>query len=182
MGVSHCSADPHLRFMNKRLLDWITIIIGTYQMPLSRLIYVSENQLDRESGSVLKQVSAVLSASNRNNKRIGLTGALVFDDMYFLQILEGERRPVWETFERIKEDERHSRVLLVELRDTPERIFGNWWMGLATRNEDTQHVFEPFTRKGILRAEEMSAQQILDVAIQLAKAGLHREFAASAIR
>ena len=103
-------------------------------MPLSRLIYISENQLDRTNGSVLKELSAILSASNRNNRRAGLTGALVFDDMWFLQILEGERRNVWETFNRISEDERHSRVLLVEKRDVSERVFGNWWMGLAHPN------------------------------------------------
>jgi hypothetical protein len=85
-------------------------------MPLTRLTYYSENQLDPAQGSVVAQLAKILSASNRNNKPGNITGALVFDDLWFLQVLEGDREDVWHTFERIKDDERHSRVTLADVR------------------------------------------------------------------
>jgi hypothetical protein len=56
-------------------------------LPLSRLVYFSENQLDPKKGSALSQLSDILSASNRNNKLANITGALVFDDFWFIQVL-----------------------------------------------------------------------------------------------
>ena len=144
-------------------------------MSLTRLVYYSENQLVPADGSVLSQLSKILSASNRNNKPKNITGALVFDDLWFLQVLEGERDTVWSTFERIKEDERHSKVTLAEMRDVDDRIFGNWWMGLVTRNEATQEAFKPYMTDGRLQPGKMSARKILAMTIEVSKLNMTRE-------
>jgi hypothetical protein len=144
-------------------------------MPLSRLIYFSENHLDPKNGSVLGQLSGILSASNRNNKRVNITGALVFDDFWFIQVLEGEREVILRTFERLKDDERHLNIALVELTDIDARMFGNWWMGLATRNETTQAAFAPYLRHGKLHPEEMTGHQLLALVKDVAKLGLNRQ-------
>ena len=149
-------------------------------MSVTRLVYVSENQIDTGRGSVVKQLGEIMLASKRNNERLGLTGALVFDDMWFLQVLEGERRAVWRQFERINADERHSDVLLVEMREVDARLFGNWWMGLATRTPATEGLFAPFSRNGRLMADAMSARDILTLMVALTRHGLSRELAAPA--
>ena len=149
-------------------------------MPLTRLVYFSENMLDDAAGSIVGQLAKILSASNRNNKPLNITGALVFDDLWFLQVLEGDRKDVLVTFDRIREDERHGRVTLVEMRDIESRIFGNWWMGLATRNEKTSVAFAPFKRGGRLQPPLLSAAEILDLTIKVADLGLSREVARSA--
>ena len=43
-------------------------------MVLSRLIYVSEPQLDPAHGSAVSQLAAILAASQRNNRAADLTG------------------------------------------------------------------------------------------------------------
>ncbi len=144
-------------------------------MPLSRLIYISENQIDPARGSMIEQLGSILSASKRNNSAQGITGALVFDDGWFLQALEGERRAVWTTFERIAGDDRHSDTLLVEMVDVGERVFGNWWMGLAVRRAATAPLFQPHLRAGVFSPVEMSGRQILELMIGVAKLGLRRE-------
>ena len=149
-------------------------------MSLSRLIYISENQIDPAQGSVLSQLNSILSASNRNNQRSAITGALVFDDMWFVQVLEGPRKAIWSKFEHIKDDDRHASVVLVEMLEVEERVFGNWWMGLAKRSGDTEPLFAPFVRNGRFRPDEMSAGQILALARDLAAFGLSRELAAKA--
>ena len=120
-------------------------------------------------------MAQVLAASNRNNKPKDITGALVFDDLWFLQVLEGERDVVWSTFERIKEDERHAQVTLVEMREIEDRMFGNWWMGLVTRNEVTEAAFKPYLASGRLQPETMPARKMLALIVEVSKLGLARE-------
>ncbi len=117
-------------------------------MPLVRLIYYSENQLNPARGSVVRALRDILATANKNNKALGLTGALVFDDQWFLQILEGDREKVWRLFERICDDERHAAVTLAEMVEVNAHTFGNWWMGLATRSSQTEQAFAPYLING----------------------------------
>ena len=149
-------------------------------MALSRLLYYSENQIVRGDSSVLNQLGQILSTSNRNNGAVGITGSLIFDDLWFMQVLEGDRAAVWRKFERIWQDERHANVVLVEMREVEERLFGNWWMGLAMHNARTHTAFAPHLKKGRLRPPEMSAAALLQLMIDVAKLGLSREVKAKA--
>ena len=144
-------------------------------MFVTRLVYISENQIDPAQGSVVRQLAGILQASKRNNEQLGITGALVFDDLWFLQVLEGDRRAVWRQFERIGHDDRHANLTLVEMKEVERRVFGNWWMGLATRNAATEHLFKPFTANSRLLADEMSAAAILALSVALTEHGLSRD-------
>lgn len=144
-------------------------------MPLSRLVYFSENVLDPQRGPVLAQLKEIVAVSQKNNKTLEITGALVFDDLWFIQILEGDRVTIVRTFERLKEDERHANVVLVELCDIDERLFGNWWMGLATRNEITLPGFAPFLNNGRLQPQVMTAQQFITLVTAVAQLSQSRK-------
>ena len=149
-------------------------------MALARLIYVSEPQLDPAAGSTIAQLASILSLSRRNNEAANITGALVYDESWFLQVLEGERRAIWQTFARINEDERHAGCLLLEIVDANWRMFGIWWMGLATRDSITAPAFLPYMSAGVLRADAMSGRDVLALMGALAKLGLNREMHAAA--
>ena len=149
-------------------------------MALARLIYVSEPQLDPVNGSTIAQLASILSASRRNNEAANITGALVYDEHWFIQVLEGERPAIWQTFARIGEDERHAACLLVEMVDADRRLFGNWWMGLAARDTVTAPAFLPYMSKGVLRADAMSGRDVLALMSALAKLGLNRDMHAAA--
>ena len=149
-------------------------------MPLCRLVYISENNLDPLQGSVVRQLSSILAASNHNNRTSRISGALIFDDMWFLQALEGERQTVWRKYERIREDERHANVVLVEMVEIDRRLFGNWWMGLAKRTEETEHLFAPHLRNGRFQADAMAAKEIVALMEALSVFGLQRDIAPKA--
>lgn len=149
-------------------------------MALARLIYVSEPQFDAAAGSTITQLASILSASRRNNEAAGITGALAYDESWFIQVLEGERRAIWQTFARINEDERHAGCVLIEMADVERRMFGNWWMGLATRDAVTAPAFLPYMMNGVLRADAMSGRDVLALMTALAKLGLNRDMRAAA--
>ena len=143
-------------------------------MPLFRLTYFSENHLDT-SKRVTPQLSAILSKSNGNNRRENITGALMFDDLWFTQALEGERDAVWRTYARILEDERHRGVTVIDARAVETRLFGNWWMGLAQRNDATEQAFARSGFPGRLDPQTLSVDRILGLMSEIAQIGLERE-------
>lgn len=96
---------------------------GSQAAPLMQLIYAS-----RPFGFSGDMLDDILMAARRNNKRDGLTGALICRADLFLQMLEGPRDKVTATFGRILRDDRHLEVSLVWSGDAPARLFGEWDM------------------------------------------------------
>lgn len=148
-------------------------------MSLTRLLYFSENQMNAAGATRLADLRGILASSDRNNKAAGITGALVFDDQWFLQALEGERAQVWRTLRRIEDDERHANVVVIDARQVEARLFGNWWMGVATRTEQTAPIFAPYLRDGLLHPQDMTADAVLAMTTALCKLGLSRSLAAA---
>ena len=132
-------------------------------MHLVRLIYYSENRLDSAERSQLETLKDILDASKRNNARRGITGALVFDDFWFYQALEGERDAVWKAFTAIIDDPRHGDIVLAECTAIETRLFGQWAMRLAKPNAVTRSIFERFTVAGLVRPHLMSSTDMLDI-------------------
>jgi hypothetical protein len=91
--------------------------------PLTQLIYAS-----RPFGFSGDMLDDILMAARRNNRRDGLTGALVCRADLFLQLLEGPREKVTATFGRILRDDRHMEVGLIWVGDAPARLFPDWDM------------------------------------------------------
>jgi hypothetical protein len=63
--------------------------------------------------------------------------------------------------------------------DIKERIFGNWWMGLATKSKSTEPAFAPFMMDGRVQPDKLSARQILALTIEVSRLGLTRELNAA---
>jgi hypothetical protein len=149
---------------------------------LTRLIYHSENHLGAGDGKMIAGLNAIMDTANRNNKRDGLTGALLFDTLWFVQILEGEREAVSAAFRRIMCDERHDAVTLMDVRPTNARLFGNWWMGLGLLRGDNGALY---ARHGVgerLTPRRLTGEQVVALALDLAAGGLNRNVAAAALQ
>ena len=119
-------------------------------MNIVRLTYASRLKKPL-SHAVLEKIMAV---SRRNNKKLGITGALSSSPRGFLQIFEGPAEAVNELYNRIVRDPRHADVTLLEYVKVPFREFENWSMAYVRTDEiaqallhkySTHHVFDPFT-------------------------------------
>ncbi len=93
-------------------------------MALYRLIYVSQ----AISGLEYPDLVDILGKSERNNNKVGITGMLSFGDSMFLQVLEGSRRVVSQTYNRILVDKRHVNAELIDFSEIDCRDFGAWSM------------------------------------------------------
>ena len=94
---------------------------------LVRLMYASRATaaLDQE------EVHSILRQSRAHNPPLGVTGVLCVCPVsrIFLQVLEGGRDDVCDTFNAIVRDARHEAVRLLSFEEIGERRFGGWSMG-----------------------------------------------------
>lgn len=89
-----------------------------------RLSYISQA---RQSFSD-QELDRLLTVSRANNGACGVTGILYYGNKMFLQILEGPREAVEETFKRIKKDSRHVSVRVIEKVPIDTREFKDFSM------------------------------------------------------
>jgi len=108
---------------------------------LYRLVYASKNLFQGTEAELAATVSQILAASQRNNDRSEVTGALMFNAGAFAQVLEGPRRGVEETFERIQCDDRHGDVTVLQCGPTESRGFANWSMAFVGQSAGGQAQF-----------------------------------------
>ena len=91
-----------------------------------RLIYNSHSCIAPDDG--VTELGAIFTTARRNNKRLGVTGALVITEDAFAQTLEGDEPVVRELYEHICRDPRHESVSLLEAETVDGRSFGRWAM------------------------------------------------------
>ncbi len=109
---------------------------------LYRLVYTSRNLLPGGEDEQSAAVGGILAASKRNNARVGVTGALLFNAGSFAQVLEGPRAAVETTFERIQRDMRHSDVSVLQCERVVARGFPNWSMAFVGRSARGRALWE----------------------------------------
>ena len=122
-----------------------------HALSLSRLVYFSRNLVSIQSDGASAELNDILAASAVNNSRQSITGALLYDENWFLQVLEGDRGAVSATFLRIASDKRHAEVTLCEVSSQSSRLFAQWSMAagwvpsdsLIYRNHGYGERFDP---------------------------------------
>ncbi len=98
-----------------------------------RLIYRSRNQIPAEQRKV--ELGTLFGKARSNNKKHGVTGALLVFGDTFVQALEGDESVVRDLFATIEKDYRHDSVALVETGDVPERVFAKWSMARVSEGD-----------------------------------------------
>ena len=77
------------------------------------------------------QLQALFDLSVRNNRNRGLTGVLLCGNGVFVHWLEGLTDYLDDAWRSIAKDVRHEEIVVLwENRDAPDRLFGDWVMGL----------------------------------------------------
>lgn len=74
-------------------------------------------------------IQSILQASRRNNRRLDVTGCLLFSGHCFAQLIEGAQPAVTELARRIAADPRHAGVRFLSEAHSAERDYADWSMG-----------------------------------------------------
>ncbi|WKK80683.1 BLUF domain-containing protein [Marivirga arenosa] len=92
---------------------------------LSNLIYVSK----RKSNCTEEEIKKILDSCERNNSGEDITGVLLYSKDSFVQYLEGEYKKIFELYDKIKLDDRHKEIRLINSSPIKEKVFPSWHMG-----------------------------------------------------
>ena len=90
---------------------------------IKQVIYVS-----KPVGFDDKILKSILTQSQINNKKNEITGALICRSDLYLQYLEGPAYKIDFIYSKIKLDNRHTDVTLLEDDRSKRRLFSNWAM------------------------------------------------------
>jgi len=80
-------------------------------------------------------ITEILIAAHRNNHPRGVTGVLLYQNQFFVQVLEGKPDDVQYIFDKIKNDPRHSNVTVIQQNPIKKRGFPTWSMGFKNLDE-----------------------------------------------
>jgi hypothetical protein len=97
-----------------------------------RLIYRSRNRIPPERRPA--ELGKLFTAARSNNKRAGITGALLLSGSWFVQTLEGDEQLVRSLFASIERDPRHDSVSVLEAGAADDRAFPRWSMARVSED------------------------------------------------
>ncbi|BAW95971.1 BLUF domain protein [[Synechococcus] sp. NIES-970] len=129
-------------------------------MALYRLIYVSQ----AIAGLEYRDLIEILQKSEFNNRRAGVTGMLSFGDSMFLQVLEGSRRAICETYNRILLDPRHTHAELIDFSEIDHRDFAIWSMKVLqlSNQEEVRNIILKYSHTETFSPISMTGLQSLN--------------------
>jgi len=91
---------------------------------LIELTYVSEPAQEMSFLGLMR----LLYHSYLRNASAGVTGALIFENNRFGQVIEGPRAQIEDLWGKIQKDTRHKNIHLVESKPIKQRSFSKWTM------------------------------------------------------
>lgn len=109
-------------------------------MSLLRVVYYSRQRVGRSRETITDQLADILQASIANNRQHGITGAMIMDHRWVVQVLEGRTSAVTAAYQRIACDARHSDIVLADQTVVDERRFPYWWMAGAAIEPDMDEL------------------------------------------
>lgn len=109
-----------------------------------QLIYAStvNGELTHEN------VMAIVKKASEKNEKLGISGLLLFTSKYFLQILEGGRLPLNQTYNHISSDARHKDLCILEYKRIEERRFPSWGMRMLGSHDLAKDVYYKYCENG----------------------------------
>ena len=81
----------------------------------------------------------LLEQAREKNKKIGVTGMLLYKGGNFLQFLEGEQDIVKALFQKIGKDPRHKDIVTIMEDETERRTFESWSMGFVNMDKKGEY-------------------------------------------
>jgi len=109
-----------------------------------------ESVAERKLGA--KEMDELLDTARSNNKKLGVTGCLIYYMGGFVQVLEGKEDIIWRLYEKIRKDPRHKNIYMFSTEKIQKRDFPNWGMAYypIDENNTNDQEFEQFKRNLLL--------------------------------
>ncbi|MFK8075479.1 MAG: BLUF domain-containing protein [Granulosicoccus sp.] len=143
-----------------------TIVTST-EGALFQIAYISDNASDSSPEQLSLMMEDIQLASKRNNTEDNISGALMFNQQCFAQILEGESEVIEATFERIQSDPRHHNVQVLEFGPIEQRSFPEWAMAFVGETQENSSEFNQLSLIHAKSSEDNQGLKLQRLLLQL---------------
>jgi hypothetical protein len=136
-------------------------------MSVYNLVYMSESRMGSTTAETMQAVDDILAKARHHNEAVDVTGALLFTEGRFVQVLEGERDKVHKIFDRIGTDARHADIEILSAQYSDRRRFKEWSMAFVGDNQKLRDKFAdaPLAALG----KRPAGDSLLDFMLELAQ-------------
>lgn len=134
---------------------------------LYTLAYFSRNVIEGGNGDVFGEIADILTASRRNNRRKRITGALLYSDNCFAQVLEGPLNGIESIFEDIECDLRHTDITILYYKPLEVRSFIDWSMAFAPLSATAGFDISGIIDRPSIIVREKVGQKLIVTLLQL---------------
>jgi hypothetical protein len=104
-----------------------------------QVVYISQ----ATGAFTASELNELVEVSRRNNKKHGITGAMLYVENAFIQVIEGEDTAIGQLLDKLRTDTRHRNIRILSDKLAQVRNFQNWSMGIVKAAEvDRPQVLE----------------------------------------
>ncbi|MRT94477.1 BLUF domain-containing protein [Ancylomarina sp. 16SWW S1-10-2] len=129
---------------------------------LIHIVYISISHRDLSE----KELSDFLLDIRAKNKKLDITGLLLYNEGSFIQVIEGEKEAIQTLFKLVKNDKRHTNIIELLTEPIAERSFPDWSMGFKVINSKDLEKIPGFS--GLMN-EELDSKALPGIAKQVVK-------------
>jgi hypothetical protein len=109
---------------------------------VSSLLYVSKSLVPVAAQA--GELHHIVGVARARNERLSVTGALLYTEEHFAQILEGPAAAVAELMEHIAADPRHTRLKVIWTDEPAGRSFADWSLAYSGPSRYVDRYIRPF--------------------------------------
>jgi hypothetical protein len=125
------------------------------------LAYASTSCLDDLVLDPKTEIDNILQVAQLRNAPLGVTGALMFNERHFAQLLEGSREAVLDIYAAIERDPRHQNVAILGIKHGNTRRFVDWAMIYVGTSIPAKAYYKDYVadriRWGAMKNDEVGA-------------------------
>ena len=105
-----------------------------------------------------KELDEFLVDIRKRNKKLGVTGMLLYNRGNFIQVIEGKEETIKQLFDDISRDKRHDTIVKILDGHTQKRSFPDWSMGYHRISNKQSSRIRGFTN---FMNDETSIEQLM---------------------
>jgi hypothetical protein len=136
-------------------------------MAVFSLAYRSRSLIQGLTAESLGELTSLLHAARERNTSLNVTGALIFTEGLFAQILEGEQSAVSQIVQSIQKDHRHTEMCILPSEHYEQRRFQKWSMAFVGPTLGARAYYKQFSLKNGFEWTQASAGALVDLMLDL---------------
>lgn len=127
---------------------------------LSRLVFYGRTNVRiAESAAMIR---SILADASDYSSASGLTGGLVFNETYMMEVVEGARDQVSKRLRQLFSDPRIEELTVLAVTTVDKRVFDGWAVGYAGRTIDAERLYMKYCPTVDINPSIMSSAAVLD--------------------